>query len=168
MQLCLLSAGPVVLALIACTPPRQQLGTTKPSPTPTSCATLANADTAVYDTTALDEMPRARIVPPWTYPPEAQRTKLYGRVLIAAIVSAAGSVESTSVTIAAGVHPILDQAAVRFVSAATLWPGCLNGQPVRVRVAIPVIFARGGVNVVALFIGGAVINIGGMIGAAGN
>lgn len=159
-----------LLALAACTPPRQQFGTTKPSPIPTSCANLINADTSVYDSSAVNELPRTRIVPPMTYPPEAQRAKIHGRVMVTAIISATGTVEPTSVTITQPVHPLLDQEAVRVVSAATLWPGCRNGQPVRVRVGIPVVFARGGVSgpLAALIIGAAVINVGAMVGATGN
>lgn len=156
----------LVLALAACTAPRQQLGTTRPSPIPTSCANLVNADTAVYDTSGVNEQPRARIVPPLTYPAEAERAKIHGRVMIVAIVSATGSVEPASVAITQPVHPLLDQEAVRVVSAATMWPGCRAGQPVRVRVGIPVVFARGGVSVpVAAFIVGAVVNVGAMLGA---
>lgn len=160
----------ILLALTACTPPRQQVGTTKPSPIPTSCANLVNADTAVYDSSGVHELPRARTVPPMTYPPEAQRAKIHGRVMVAAIVSATGSIEPTSVTITQPVHPLLDQEALRAVSAATLWPGCRNGQPVRVRVGIPVVFARGGVSgpLAALIISAAVINVGAMVGATGN
>ena len=157
----------VVLALVACAAPQQRLGTAKPSPTPTSCANLAGADTAVYDTTGVTELPRVRIVPPMAYPPEAERAKLHGRVVVAAIVSATGTVESTSVTVTEPVHPLLDQEAVRVVSAATLWPGCRNGQPVRVQVAMPVVFTRGGVSApMAVFIVGVVVNLGGMLGAA--
>jgi TonB family protein len=160
----------ILIALAACTPPRQQLGTTKPSPIPTSCANLVNADTAVYDSSGVSELPRARIVPPMTYPPDAQRAKIHGRVMVAAIVSATGSIEPASVTIIQALHPLLDQEAVRAVSAATLWPGCRNGQPVRVRVGIPVVFARGGVSgpLAALIVGAAVINVGAMVGAVGN
>jgi TonB family protein len=157
----------VFLTVVACVPPRQQLGSTEPSPIPTSCANLVNADTAVYDTTGLTEQPRARVVPPLTYPPEADRAKIRGRVLVAAVVSSTGSVESSSVKVTESVHPLLDQEAVRFVAAASLWPGCRNGQPVRVRVAIPVTFARGGVpSPGTAFMIGLVVGLGGMLGAA--
>jgi TonB family protein len=157
----------VLLALVACAPPRQQLGTARPSPTPTSCASLANADTAVYDTTGVTELPRVRVAPPVTYPPEAARAKVHGRVVVEAIVSATGVVESTSVTVAHSVHPLLDQEAVRVVSAATLWPGCRDGQPVRVQVAMPVLFTRGGVSApAAAFLVGVVVNVGAMLGGA--
>lgn len=156
----------VVLALVACTQPQQRLGTTKPSPTPTSCANLVSTDTAVYDTSGVNELPRVRIAPQVAYPPEAERAKIHGRVVVAAIVSATGMVESPSVTVTEHAHPLLDQEAVRAVSAATLWPGCRNGQPVRVQVAMPVVFTKGGVSVpVAAFLVGVVVNIGGMIGA---
>lgn len=160
----------ILVALAACTPPRQQLGTTKPSPIPTSCANRVNTDTSVYDSSGVSELPRARTVPHITYPPEAQRAKIHGRVMVAAIVSATGTVEPASVTITQPVHPLLDQEAVHAVSVATLWPGCRNGQPVRVRVGIPVVFARGGVSgpLAALIIGAAVINVGAMVGATGN
>lgn len=156
----------VVLALVACAP-QQRLGTAEPSPTPTSCANLVNADTTVYDTTGVNELPRVRLAPPVAYPPEAERAKIHGRVVVAAIVSATGTVETPSVTVTEHVHPLLDQEAVRAVSAATLWPGCRNGQPVRVQVALPVVFTRGGISApVAAFIVGVVVNLGGMAGAA--
>ncbi len=165
MTLTQLRGALVVLALVACAP-QQRLGTAEPSPLPTSCANLVSADTAVYDTTGVTELPRVRIAPPVEYPPEAQRDKIHGRVVVAAIVSATGTIESSSVTVTEHVHPLLDQEAVRAVSAATLWPGCRNGQPVRVQVAMPVVFTKGGVSVpVAAFIVGVVVNLGGMLGA---
>ena len=82
MQLTECSVLMVSLALVACVPPRQQLGSTAPSQIPTSCANLVNADTAVYDPTELTEQPRARVVPPLTYPPEADRAKIHGRVVL--------------------------------------------------------------------------------------
>lgn len=155
----------IVLALVACAP-QQRLGTARPSATPTSCANQANADTAVYDTTGVNELPRVRLAPPVTYPPEAERAKIHGRVVVTAIVSATGFVEAPSVTVSEHVHPLLDQEAVRVVSAATLWPGCRNGQPVRVQVAMPVVFTKGGVSVpVAAFLVGVVVNLGGMVAA---
>ena len=155
----------VVLALVACAP-QQRLGTAEPSPLPTSCANLAGADTAVYDTSGVNELPRVRFAPAVAYPPEAERAKVHGRVVVSAIVSATGHVESTSVTVTEHVHPLLDQEAVRAISATTLWPGCRNGQPVRVQVAMPVVFTKGGVSVpVAAFIVGVVVNLGGMLGA---
>jgi TonB family protein len=104
---------------------------------------VVNADSTVYDTAAVAERPTAHLISPLTYPPEAEHKHIQGRVLVGATVNSDGTIEQTSVTVLHSVHPLLDAEAERFVKAATLWPACRNGQPVRVRIAVPVVFDAG-------------------------
>ena len=108
---------------------------------PTSCISSIGADTTVYDVAQIDEKPVFRRALTLTYPAEALHHRIQGRVVVTAIVNAGGDVDQSSVTITQHVHPLLDAEARRIVSSATLWPGCRNGQPVRVRIAVPFDFA---------------------------
>lgn len=130
------------LAAGGCMPPRGSAGAPKPAQA-TSCANLVNADTTVYDTADVAERPTVRLVSPLTYPPEAERKHIHGRVLVGATVNSDGGIEQTSVTVLHSVHPLLDAEAERFVKTATLWPACRHGQPVRLRVSVPVVFDAG-------------------------
>lgn len=94
--------------------------------------------------TQVDEMPEmeggmgalaARLV----YPEEAEREGLEGRVVVTFIVDETGAVQDAE--IAEGAHPLLDEAALEAVRATPFRPGLRDGAPVRVRMALPVIFS---------------------------
>jgi TonB family protein len=73
------------------------------------------------------------------YPQEAIDNKIKGTVILTFIVEKDGSV--SNVTIMKGVHPLLDNEAVKAISESPKWsPGLQRGQPVRVRFLIPLIF----------------------------
>ncbi len=73
------------------------------------------------------------------YPQSVQENGTQGRVYVQFIVSADGSVRN--VTIARGVDPILDQEALRVVSALPLWmPGKQRGKAVDVSYTVPINF----------------------------
>jgi len=73
------------------------------------------------------------------YPQEAIDNKIKGTVILTFIVEKDGSV--SNVTIVKGVHPLLDNEAVKAISESPKWsPGLQRGQPVRVRFLIPLIF----------------------------
>ena len=74
-----------------------------------------------------------------TYPKEAVRDSVQGRVTLQFVVEKDGSV--TGVKVLRGVAPILDDEAVRVVSQSPKWaPGYINGEPVRVIYNFPVLF----------------------------
>lgn len=104
---------------------------------PTSCISAIGADTTVYDIRQIDEKPVFRSALKLTYPREALQSKAQGRVVVTAIVNAGGDVDQSSVTVVRHVSPPLDDEARRVISTATLWPACRNGQPVRMRIAVP-------------------------------
>ena len=106
----------------------------------TSCAGLASTDSTVYDTTQVAERPVARHGPRPEYPMRERQLRIQGRVLIAVIIEADGSPNQDSVRIVTSVNPAIDREALRWVSGASFWPGCRDGRPVRVRVAIPIDF----------------------------
>ncbi len=73
------------------------------------------------------------------YPPLAIEGSLQGRVMVSFVVEADGTV--SNVEVVRGVHPVLDQEAVRVVSSSPAWsPGRQRERPVRVRFTIPVNF----------------------------
>ena len=73
------------------------------------------------------------------YPQAAIDAKIQGKVWLTFIVEKDGSV--SNVTILKGVHPLLDEEAVKVISESPKWsPGLQRGQPVRVRFQIPLSF----------------------------
>lgn len=73
------------------------------------------------------------------YPEEAINAKLKGTVFLTFIVEKDGSV--SNVTVIKGVHPLLDQEAIKAIAESPKWsPGLQRGQPVRVRFQIPLTF----------------------------
>ena len=73
------------------------------------------------------------------YPEAAITNKIRGTVFLTFIVEKDGSV--SNVTVIKGVHPLLDEEAVKAISESPKWsPGLQRGQPVRVRFQIPLEF----------------------------
>jgi protein TonB len=76
------------------------------------------------------------------YPQEAVDKKIKGKVVITFVVEKDGSV--SNVSIVKGVHPLLDNEAVKVISESPKWiPGFQRGRPVRVRFVIPLNFSPG-------------------------
>ena len=70
------------------------------------------------------------------YPEEAKKQGIQGKVLVQFTVEPDGSVQN--VKLIRGVHPLLDNEALRVVSASPKWtPGSQNGQSVRVTFSFP-------------------------------
>ena len=88
-------------------PPRAKA----PSAT-TLCAGRAGADSAVYDTTEVNELPPPRGVPERAYPSIAEQLRVEGRVVVAMIIGADGTVDRDSIRVVRGVDPYLDSAAL--------------------------------------------------------
>ena len=75
-----------------------------------------------------------------TYPDEARAKKIQGKVYIQFVVEKDGSV--SHVKIRRGVHPLLDEEAIRVIKMMPAWkPGSMRGKIVRVRHTIPIVFA---------------------------
>ena len=74
-----------------------------------------------------------------TYPQDALENNIHGRVYVKFVVAADGSVKRTEVI--KGLHPSLDEEALRVISALPSWkPGRQNGQAVSVWFQVPVTF----------------------------
>lgn len=143
LRLRLATALAVAFGTVACVAPGT-LKVPRPSGTsPTACDSAASGDTAVYDTTQVTQRPRLRAAPKLTYPADAKRHGVHGRVVVAAVANADGSIDSASVVVVHSVAPALDREARRWVTGLTLWPACRGGHAVRVRLAVPVDFAPG-------------------------
>jgi periplasmic protein TonB len=73
------------------------------------------------------------------YPEDAAANGIQGRVTISFVVSSDGSVQK--VTVIRGIHPSLDEEAIRVVSSLPKWkPGRQNGKEVPVIFSVPVNF----------------------------
>jgi protein TonB len=73
------------------------------------------------------------------YPPEAQRSKTRGRVVVAFIVNRDGTISGERVLHA--VDPLLDAEAIRVIRSMPRWkPGIQNNNPCRTMIAVPVVF----------------------------
>jgi TonB family protein len=74
-----------------------------------------------------------------TYPEEAKTKKIKGRVYVSFVVDKEGYIKSAKVV--RGVHPALDQEALRVILSSPRWePGKEKGKPVNVTYTIPIIF----------------------------
>jgi TonB family protein len=73
------------------------------------------------------------------YPPEAVREGIQGRVLVDFVINESGKVEQVKVL--KGVDPLLDDEAVRVISASPAWrPGYVKGKKVRAEMSLYVEF----------------------------
>ncbi len=73
------------------------------------------------------------------YPPQAQRQKIQGKVIVSFIVNRDGSIAAP--TIVKSVDPLLDREAMRVIRMMPRWkPGLEDGKPCRTMFAIPVNF----------------------------
>ena len=73
------------------------------------------------------------------YPAEAIEKEIQGRVILQIIVEKDGTI--TNAVVAKGVHPLLDNEALRVINQSPKWePGKQNGEAVRVKYTLPVLF----------------------------
>jgi len=73
------------------------------------------------------------------YPPVAKENQIQGLVFVSFVVTTSGSIKD--VQLARGVHPSLDQEAIRVISEMPPWkPGLQNRQKVSVRFTLPIRF----------------------------
>jgi protein TonB len=74
------------------------------------------------------------------YPKEAADSRIQGTVVVTFVVEKDGKV--SNVAILKGVHPLLDNEAVKVISSSPGWrPGLQGGQAVRIRYLIPIVFS---------------------------
>lgn len=77
------------------------------------------------------------------YPAEARKQGAEGRVYVQFVVDEKGLIDTTSVKTINNVHELLNREAERIVKGSPQWiPGRLtkDGEPVRVKMALPIIF----------------------------
>jgi TonB family protein len=76
------------------------------------------------------------------YPPKAIRKELQGIVYLSFTVTKTGAINRPRIL--RGVHPLLDNEALRVINAMPKWePGSLDGKPVNVRFNMPMKFTIG-------------------------
>jgi TonB family protein len=133
------------LAVLGCTTPdiaSKQLQDVRPIPT--SCETARSPDPTVYDSTELSERATARSVAEAVYPADARKHKIQGRVIVAAVVNADGTVDSSSIEVTSPAYASLDAEARRIMRLTRFWPACRNGVAVRSRIVAPFDFKLNG------------------------
>jgi TonB family protein len=94
----------------------------------------------VFREAFVDEPPEVLLGPQLSYPEEARRQCITGRVIIQAIVGRDGRPEYGSVRVIQHVDPALDLAALDYVWHASFKPGKVHGVPVRTLVNVPIDF----------------------------
>jgi TonB family protein len=72
------------------------------------------------------------------YPPAARRKGIEGRLELRFTVGADGTVRG--IQVAKSLHPLCDSAAVRALRSVRFAPGTHNGEPIPVRMSLPVRF----------------------------
>ena len=73
------------------------------------------------------------------YPEDCEKDSIEGRVIVTFVVEKDGSL--TEAKVVKGVHPSLDEEALRAVKGMPKWiPGAWNGERVRTKYTIPVTF----------------------------
>ena len=126
--------------------PSAASATASPNSMPAASASPASTQVAILPVPAVEQP----LVPPRPvgaaagnakpdYPSEARRRGQQGRVLLHVDVSAAGAPISVTVSSSSG-HELLDQAALRAVSAWRFTPATRGGSPVAGTVDVPVQF----------------------------
>jgi len=69
------------------------------------------------------------------YPVKLRRNGIGGEVTVSFIVTTSGYVTAAEVT--TSVHPALDEEALRVITSSRYAPALLNGEPVAVRLSLP-------------------------------
>ena len=106
----------------------------------------ASFDT-VYSVEAIDQRPEPQggmraIVRRMDYPEGAKDAGISGQVMVGFIVAPDG--RATNIQVVEAVHPLLDNEARRVICASPFSPGRLSGEPVPVRVELPLTFRQTG------------------------
>ena len=98
-----------------------------------ACAEAPPLDSLIHDTTEVATRPVLSAYPDLHYPDRAREKRISGSVEVFFVVGSDGLAESASIRAIGGFDEELNTAAAQFVGASRYWPGCLRGQPVRVR-----------------------------------
>ncbi len=76
-----------------------------------------------------------------SYPDEAFKQKIEGKVYIQFVVDVNGEIIETKIV--KGVHPLLDQHALEIVKNMPAWnPARIDGKPIKSRFVIPINFKK--------------------------
>ena len=75
------------------------------------------------------------------YPEEAKKEGVSGKVIVDFVITKTGKTDK--VRVVRGLHPALDEEAVRVIKAMPAWaPGKQNGRPVNVSYTLPITFRQ--------------------------
>jgi protein TonB len=106
---------------------------------------IVNAEGVFFKVEEMPEFPggeqalRDYIAGNISYPEQAKKDSITGKVYISFVIDTTGRVEEAKVV--RGVHPLLDNESLRVVRSMPAWiPGKEKGKPVKVAYTIPVTF----------------------------
>jgi len=105
-----------------------------------SCASNPSPDTTVFDTTQVSKKPVVISGPRLSYPDELRQQGISGRVVYSLIVNTDGRADYHSIRVLRSDHFEFEQTSRLYVQQALFSPGCIGGQAVRVRIALPIDF----------------------------
>jgi len=137
--LALLAVGGSVL--LACETPTPELRTTAQPTEPVQASVQSDAELVVFNESAVDKLPQRLSSPPLEYPMELAHEGVEGLVWLTAIVGLDGNIEQGSVEVTSSTDERFDHFAARLLQRTVFRPGEVSGQPVRVRIEMPVQFS---------------------------
>ena len=88
----------------------------------------------------IDEWPQMVSAPPVAYPPFLRKANIEGSVTFEAVVNTDGRIEPRSIRVVESTDPGFEQAAAETLLGAVFKPGKIDGQTVRVRIQLPIMF----------------------------
>ena len=105
-----------------------------------------NADGVYYEAEVMPEFPgglpamQTFLIKNITYPEQAKKDSITGKVFVQFIISETGKV--TGPKVLKSVHPLLDAEAARVIGTMPDWkPGTVKGKAVKVAFTLPIMFA---------------------------
>lgn len=90
--------------------------------------------------TAVDVPPRPTASRDIAYPDSLRHAGVEGRVVVAGVVDVDGTVDSASVIVLTSTDAGFEASATEWMRGATFTPGTVGGDPVRVRIEVPIEF----------------------------
>lgn len=100
---------------------------------------IADGFADAFDTSELQQPPKASTRFPPRYPDKLKKKKIQGRVLVSAVINESGQVTEAKVKESSG-HPEMDKAAVKAINKWKFKPGIRKGKKVKAKIIQPISF----------------------------
>jgi len=103
-------------------------------------ASASPVDAHIYDSTSVTVRPKRIGGKPVHYPEDLKRARISGEAIVEVVIDARGYPEPGSVVVIGATYSAFGAAAARAITESCYSPGLRDGQPVRVRLAVPIKF----------------------------